>query len=210
MGESNERLADSPHQANGLNGSALMVMIVKKALILTLCWTAFGIPSTLAQKPPNEYEVKSACLYNFLKYVEWPAQALPDPKGPFLLGVLGDDPFGKLLDNTVADKSIDERKIMVRRSNRLEDLKTCHLLFVSQSEKSRVKRILADLKDAGVLTVGEFDTFAHDGGMINFTRAGEKVRFEINLNAAQRSGLKISPKLLNVAKIISPPKSLVK
>lgn len=181
-----------------------MDLSFKKALGLVLCLAVFGHSSILAQKPPTEYEVKAAFLFNFLKYVEWPAKAFPEANKPWAIGVLGDDPFGGALENAVAAKTINERKITVRRAAQLEDLKECHLLFICQSEKSRAKRILTGLPGTATLTVSEFESFAEQGGMINFTMAANKVRFEINLKAAQQAGLKINFKLLNLAKIVSP------
>ena len=161
-------------------------------------------PLILAKNAPNEYEVKAACLYNFLKYVEWPAQAFAAADNPWTIGVLGEDPFGKWLEKAVGDKIVNGKKIVIRRAAQLEDVTPCQLLFLSQSEKGRVKKVLAKLQGTSILTVSECDTFAEQGGIINFLMSGEKIRFEINLNAAQRAGLKMSPKLLNVARIVSP------
>jgi hypothetical protein len=162
-----------------------MDLILRKifaaSLWIATAWTAF------AQSAPNEYEVKAACLYNFLKYVEWPAPAFAAADNPWIIGVLGEDPFGT-----------------VRRAAQLEDITPCQLLFLGRSEKGRVKKVLANLQGASTLTVSEFETFAEQWGIINFVMSGEKIRFEINLSAAQRAGLKMSPKLLDVARIVSP------
>lgn len=150
----------------------------------------------------SEYDVKAAFLFKFAQYVEWPATAFPQVDAPFCIGVLGDDPFGGALDAAVAGGTINNRKLVIKRSNRVEDLKTCQILFISKSEQAQVGPILDSLGNASILTVGEVDGFADRGGIINFFLAGNKVRFEINPEAARRKGLKINSQLLRVAKVV--------
>jgi len=172
------------------------------------CLIAFFIfAPARAQTTASEYEVKAAFLYNFIKFVEWPPKTYSDRNVPFIIGVLGDNPFsnpstGNYLDQAVAGKIINDRKIVVKYSPRLADLTHCQLLFVSKSEHGRIKDILANVKGMTILTVGETDNFSQQGGAINFVMQSEKVRFEINVGAAEKAGLKISSKLLNVAKIV--------
>ena len=165
-----------------------------------------ALPAAAARSPEKEleYKVKAAVLYNFAKFVEWPAAAFPEPRSPFNLCVLGDDPFGPSLDRTVAGESIDGRPIAVQRGARLAELKGCHLLFVSHSERERQREVLAALRDAAVLTVGDAGRFLDDGGMIDFVLEGNKVRFEVNLTAVEKSPLKISSKLLRLARVVRP------
>jgi hypothetical protein len=186
-----------------------MTKFLKILLLLLLCASAWLHPA-LAQKAASEYEVKAAFLYNFIKFVEWPQKAFADKNAPYVIGILGNsDPFFddkaliNYLDQSVNGKSINERGLMVRRAERLLGLKDCHLIFVSKSERNRVRDILNGLRGSHVLTVSEVDGFCEQGGMINFTKQGDKVRFEINPAAAEAAGLKISSKLLNVAKIVS-------
>lgn len=184
----------------------------KKAVKLISVWIAIvglAIGSANAQKAPSEYEIKAAFLYNFIKFVEWPPTAFAAKDSPIIIGVLGNDPFfdagssANYLELAIAGKSIEERKVIVRRLARTESLKECQLLFVSASEKSRLKEILDGLRGSNVLTVSETENFCELGGIINFIKQAGKVRFEINPGVAEQGQLKISSRLLNVAKIVS-------
>jgi hypothetical protein len=157
----------------------------------------------LAQTPAaTEYEIKAAFLYNFAKFVQWPPAAFADPGGPLVIGVLGDDPFGSDLDRIIEGKTANDRPLVIKRSKRLEDLRACHILFVSASESGHLAAMLNSLRTASVLTVGETDQFIPLGGVINFIDRENKVHFVINVEAAQRAGLKISSKLLKVADLV--------
>jgi len=150
----------------------------------------------------GEYLVKAAFLYNFAKFVEWPAEAFPDDSAPITLCILGQDPFGGALE-TIRGKSVKGRKLVIRQSMRVEDLEMCHMLFISSSEKDRLNRILDLVESPNVLTVGDMESFARHGGVVNLIKTGNKIKFEINVDAAREAGLKISSKLLKLAKIVS-------
>jgi hypothetical protein len=150
---------------------------------------------------PGEYEVKAAFLYNFARFVEWPA---PDGAGPFVVTVLGRDPFGSVLDDTLRGKTVDARRILVRRVSRSEDVGQSQILFICDSEKDRLPEILKSLESAPVLTVGEMSDFAERGGVIRFKVEQDRVRLEINVAAAERSRLRISSQLLKLARIVEP------
>jgi hypothetical protein len=150
---------------------------------------------------PGEYEVKAAFLYTFSQFTEWPAEAFDGPAAPLIIGVTGSDPFGHILDDAMKGESIHGRPAVIRRFQRGESLKSCHVVFVGASEKRQVPQILAELKGAHVLTISEIDRFAYFGGIVTFTMEGPRVRFEINLAAAGQARLKISSKLLKLAKI---------
>ena len=156
---------------------------------------------------PSEYGVKAAFLYNFAKFVEWPEESFKDDSSTLNLGILGVDPFGPVLD-VLKDKMVKGRKITIKRSKNMEDLKGCHMLFISASEKGNLKQILNALRDSNVLTVSEVERFANHGGIVNFIRVDNKIQFEINPEAAQRNKLKISSQLLRLARIVAtePPK----
>jgi len=164
------------------------------ALVLTVTgvWTA----RPGAQRP-REYQVKAAYLFGFGRFVEWPAPASARPA--FVICVIGDDPFGRLLDETTAGGVVKERPVEVRRIARAEDGGDCHTLFVSASEDVRLARILQVLAGRPVLTVGETPQFAQRGGMIGFSLDGSRVRFTVNLAAAQQAGLTMQSELLRVA-----------
>ena len=151
----------------------------------------------------KEYQVKAAFLFNFAQFVEWPAGVYADTNAPFCIGILGDDPFGQALEQTIQGENIGGHKMAVQRSRQVADLMNCQMIFVSKSEKSHVPEILTTLGSHPVLTVGEVPGFARSGGGINFILEGAKVRFEINPEAAQTEGLKISSQLLSLGKIVS-------
>ena len=156
---------------------------------------------------PTEYQVKATWLLNFLQFTEWPAAAFTNANTPIRIGILGDDPFGGaggILEKTVEGETINSRKLVVIRVRRVEDVKDCQLLFISKSEKPRLTEILRSLETASVLTVGETESFARSGGIINFYLDGKKVRFEINAAAARRKGIKISSQVLDLAKPVGP------
>ena len=152
--------------------------------------------------PSKEYQVKAACIFNFTKFVDWPPAAFANDTAPITIGVLGDDGFGPLLDQLIAGETVHNRKLIVKRSKQLDDLKTCQVLWIGKSEQSRVPQILASLGDASILTVSEIQGFAAAGGIINFYLDDNKVHFEINPDAAKRRGINISPKLLALARIV--------
>jgi hypothetical protein len=149
----------------------------------------------------GENLVKAAFLYNFAKFVEWPDDVFPDAQAPFVLCVLGEDPFGSALE-IMEQKTIKDRKFLIKRTENIEELKKCHMLFVSRSESKYLNRILTQLKDSNILTVSDIEDFAERGGMIGLLKIKKKIRFEIAVNNAKQHGLKISSKLLNLAKIV--------
>jgi hypothetical protein len=163
--------------------------------------TMFDISAETKASP--EYLIKAAFLFNFAKFVEWPAASFKDDLSPINLCILGTDPFGPALD-TLKDKTIKGRPLKIKRANKVDDIEACHILFISASEKEILKQILYTLKNSNILTVSEIEGFAQMGGIINFIIVNKKVHFEINPEAAERSKLKISSQLLKLAKIVIP------
>ena len=155
-------------------------------------------------KLTREYDLKAAFLFNFTHFVEWPSEAFADDNAPIVIGILGDDPFGPVLDRIIEGETIKNRKLVVKRSRRIQDLRTCHVLFISKSEKGRIGQILTSLDGASVFTVGEVEGFARRGGITNLFLQGNKVRFEINMQVAKRKGLKISAQLLALGTVVGP------
>jgi hypothetical protein len=168
------------------------------ALVLMLMAVA-GSTGRLSAQVANEYEVKAAFLYKFASFVEWPAESA---QGLMCIAVLGQDPFGAALDQVVRGKSINGRAFSIQRFKSGQDATGCPIVFIGASEKSRVRSILDRLQGLGILTVSEIPGFCRDGGMIGFELLEQKVRFEINPEAAERARLKLSSKLLSVAKIV--------
>jgi hypothetical protein len=149
----------------------------------------------------TEYEVKAAYLYNFARFVEWPRESLGAPDAPFVVGVLGEDPFGDVLDKTMAGKRVWGHPVAVRRLDDPEDAARCHMLFVSASERDRLRTIVKAASQS-TLTVGETDEFARVGGMITFRVDERRVRFQINPARAGQARLKVSSQLLKLATIV--------
>jgi hypothetical protein len=175
-----------------------------------------------------EHEIKAAFLLNFTKFVTWPDKAFEKPESPFVIGILGQDPFGATLDKMFEGKTFKDRKIEIRRFSWPErkgpdgkpregeaapagdealralarDLKACHLLFVCSSEEPRLPELAGMLKGAPVLTVGESEDFAKRLGVIGFFIEAKKVRFQINTDAAARAQLEISSRLLRLASVV--------
>jgi hypothetical protein len=148
-----------------------------------------------------EYQVKAVFLFNFAQFVDWPAKAFPEPQAPMIIGVLGNDPFGAYLDETVRGEKVNGRQLVVQRYRRVGEIKNCHVLFISQSETDRLEQILTSLKGRNILTVGDTDDFTAHGGMIRLFNEKNKIRMGINLEAVRAANLTISAKLLRVAEL---------
>lgn len=149
----------------------------------------------------REYEIKAAYLYNFINYIDWPDSAFPAPGGTLTIGIVGQNDYGAALE-TLNGKQAKGRTLALKQITDPKELDQCQIVFISSSEKARVPEILEKLKDARVLTVSEIDGFAQQGGIINFISERNKVRFEINPDAARRLGLNISSELLKLAKVV--------
>jgi YfiR/HmsC-like len=176
---------------------AVLKRLPTACLLLAVFLAAAAQSQAISAQTASEYEVKAAFLYNFTKFVEWPETAFPDDS--FRVCVLGDDPFGKSL-KALTGQEVAGRKLQVL-SFREDIAKTeeCHVLFISRSERERLAEILSGVRNSPVLTVADSRGFLDGGGVINFVLEGSKVRFEINQEAAERTGIKISSKLLRLA-----------
>ena len=173
---------------------------------LLLIWTmshVIFIGILHAAGSPSENQLKVAYLYNFTKFVKWPEHAFANQQVPFHLCVLGQDPFGPLLD-ILSKKKVRGRALFVKRLSEPQTTTTCHLLFISSSKSSRLAGIFNTIQHKPILTVGDRPNFANQGGMVNFVREGDSLRFEINRQAAQQAKLKISSKMLQIGNVIHP------
>jgi hypothetical protein len=159
----------------------------------------FSSGPRLSAETSPEYQVKAVFLFNFAQFVDWPPKAFPEPQTPLVIGVLGEDPFGTYLDETVRGEKVKDRPLVVQRYRRVGEIKTCHVLFISRSETDRLEQILASVKGRNILTVGDAEDFALRGGMIQLVTEKNKIRMRINLEAVKAAGLTISSKLLRVA-----------
>jgi uncharacterized protein DUF4154 len=168
-------------------------------LCLLLAATA---PAASQPTIPTEYQVKAAFLYNFGRFVTWPARAFADSTAPLLVGILGEDPFGTEIDAMLRGKTLEGRPVQVQRFQELRDLGPCHILFTARSDPAFLQQLFATLRGRPVLTVGESTDFTSRGGVIRFYLEENRVRFEINVRASQRAELWISSKLLKLARIV--------
>lgn len=150
----------------------------------------------------REYIVKASFIYNFTKFIKWPEEALHSESSEFLIGVWGDDPFGNILDTLAAKKKIQGHNLVIKRFSSLDEIETCHVLFVCSSEKNHLEEVLSKLRGFPVLIVGDTPGFAKRGVGINFYIKKNKVRIEFNKRVLEKSGLKVSSQLLNVGRII--------
>jgi len=151
-----------------------------------------------------ESVVKSAYLYQFTHFVEWPGEAFDGSEAPVVICVLGEDPFGPALD-TLTKKTSQNRRLVVQRFKRIQDLDACHVLFMSASEQPRTAQVLSTLALRHVLTVSDVEGFAQAGGVIEFVHEENRIRFAVNVGAAKKAGLRISSKLLSLAMIVDQP-----
>jgi len=167
-------------------------------LILAILSPGTGAPAqAAAERKPTEYEVKAAYLYNFGKFARWPADA--PSNGSFNICILGRDPLGTTLDSIVKNETIEGKPVKVSRISEPEDAMACRIVFISDSEDRRLGSILPVLGRAPMLTVSDMPQFTSRGGMIQFVRDGERIRFEVNLQAAEPHKLTFSSELLRVA-----------
>jgi hypothetical protein len=172
-------------------------------LLAALMAAALAWPPALRAEDAlqREYEIKAAFLYNFIRYIDWPSDATVAPGGIFTIGIVGDTPVGPVF-SPLNKKQIKGCTVVVKEVSSAKDLEDCQVVFICASEKARVTQILGELKDSRALTVSEINGFAEQGGIINFFSERNKVRFEINPEAAHRLGLTISSDLLKLAKLV--------
>jgi len=169
--------------------------------LVLLAWALAPKAAAQEQDKPSDYQVKAAFLFNFGKFVEWPASAFTNARSPLVIGVLGGDPSHGDLGRVIADRQIGLRRVEVREIQSPSDWPGCQMLFMTSAlSLSQVREALKDLNGASVLTVGEADGFCEAGGMINFVIENRQVHFEINNGAALAANLKISSKLVILAR----------
>jgi len=184
-------------------------MIRKFCLLLVvfaLCFSLSMILNASAdQGTSSEHRVKAAFLYNFAKFVRWPAESFGSPEDPIILCILGVNPFGEAL-KTIKNKVVRGRPLLIRKIRETgktgaEKIKDCHILFISISETKNIPGILSAIRGRPIMTVSDMERFARHGGVIALFRMKNNIRFEINLEAARQNNLKISSRLLKLARI---------
>jgi hypothetical protein len=178
-------------------------LIRRASFLIVACWLFSNPPRALSLNEETvEYPVKLGFLYNFTKFVEWPSDSYRAPGSPLAICIVGDDPFSSVLEGELRTRTVGGHPVEVRELKSDDTLSVCHMVFVPVTEKNHAATIVSNLKGSSTLTVGETEGFAEQGGMINLTVEENKVHFEVNPLAAERAGLKISSKLLSIAKIV--------
>src|SRR5256712_2552335 len=187
----------------------LLTAVLRHYLCVCLClllalWVvcSSGVVAGAESPAPTMHQVEAAFLYNFAKFVTWPDDSFERSGSSLIIGVLGEDPFGAVLEETIRDKTVIGKKLAVKRFARIQDAVNSHILFLSSSEESHLPQILKGLERATVLTVSDMEGFAERGGMVAFTVEDQKVRFNVNVDAVERAGLKMGSQLLKLAKIV--------
>lgn len=154
-------------------------------------------------EPSQEYRVKAAFIYNFARFIEWPPNAFASADAPFVIAVVGNDPFNGALEQAVNGKAVGTRRVEIRHFDSVGKIGACQILFVPTSDDETETAIIQRVKNDHVLTIGESDNFAANGGSLRFFSQDNKIRFEINTDATDQSQLKISSKLLKLARIFT-------
>lgn len=182
------------------------VFFLRSALFVALALTV-GNEAARAQAVSHEYQIKAVFLFNFAQFNDWPTNAFTKPDAPFVIGILGSDPFGSLIDDAVRNEQANGHKLVVQRFARLEDVKNCQLLFISQSEVRHLDKIVAGLKGKPILTVSEIDNSAHRGVCVRMHMEKNKIKLRINTDSLKEAHLTMSSQLLRVAEIVSKTKN---
>jgi hypothetical protein len=177
--------------------------VKSKLTYILIALFAFGSFAAKAQKF-TEYEVKAAYIFNFSKFIKWPQNSFDNQASPYVLGIYGEDPFGPIIKKIIGNRKSNGRNWVVKYYNQPEQIKQCHILFISDVSPSELRRVMEYTEKMPILTVGdELVDFCQRGGEINFTPKNSSKRFEINNKEAKKAGLSISSKLLMLSKIIS-------
>jgi hypothetical protein len=178
-----------------------MELLRRIRLTIVTLLVAASLSSYAATGAPNEYALKSVFLYNFCRFIDWPDFVFPGPNDPLIIGVLGDDPFGPMLEEAVAGESYHGRSIRIEHYHSPREVSRCQLLFVSASENGRIPEIIGAVAGKSIVTVGESESFIERGGMIALVADHNRVRLLINPSALRAARLDASSKLLRVAEI---------
>jgi hypothetical protein len=187
-----------------VRGVSLLRVRRVSVLFMMACWLSISAYSSIPQQNEEnaEYPIKLAFLYNFTKFVEWPADSYRDANAPLAICIVGHDPFSPDLETELRTRKVGDHPVDVRPLRAADSVNACHVVFVPVTEKDHADKIMKGLQGSNTLTVGESEGFAALGGIINLVVEGNKLRFEVNPDAADRAGLKISAKLLSMAKIV--------
>jgi hypothetical protein len=172
-----------------------------RGALLLWVFLLIGLAPLHAQ-PSREYQIKAAFIFNFAQFTEWPANAFAATNAPIVIGVLGTNPFAGFLENTVQNESVRGHPLVVHHYKTVEEIQTCHILYIGQSEGRRLQHIIAKLKGKPVLTVSDIPEVANEGVAIGFVTERNHVKLQINLEALKTASLTVSSKLLRLAQIV--------
>jgi hypothetical protein len=166
--------------------------------ILGLCW----LGTALAAASPAEYQLKAVFLFNFTQFVSWPPESFADARAPFVIGVLGHDPFGRALDDAIRGERVGDRPVVIERYRTRAEMKPCQILFIDRSAAGEVEAVLRALERTGTLTVTDMEGETSPDVMIRFFTENQRIRLRINVDSARMAGLTISSKLLRPALVV--------
>lgn len=185
-------------QGRGSRGTAGFIA----AALLGVLPLRAAAPATVSA----EYQLKAVFLYNFAQFVEWPREVFAETTSPFVIGVLGENPFGSYLDDLVKGETVGGRALVIRQARKVEALADCHIIFIAGSETRDLEKILSTLQGKSALTVSDADSFTRQGGMVRFAMENGRIRLRINVDAARASHLTISSKILRPGTLATPGK----
>jgi hypothetical protein len=175
---------------------------------LFLLFLVLSIPlAPLQAQPSREYQIKAVFLFNFAQFTEWPTNAFAGPGEPIVIGVLGSNPFGDFLEDTVKNESVRGRHLLVQRYKTVEEIQTCHILYIGQSEARRLERVVAKLKGKPMLTVSDIPDAARGGVAIGLITERNHIKLQIGLAAIRSASLTVSSKLLRLGQIVKDKES---
>jgi hypothetical protein len=182
-------------------GFLRITRIVVIGILATAMVASGASPEPTQSQTKSEYALKAVFLYNFCRFIEWPKSEFASPTDPIIIAVIGEDPFGPLLEEAVRRETVRGHPIKIERLRKPESIGHCHLLFISQSEVGRMDAILAAVTGKSVVTVGETDAFLDQGGMIALTAERNRIGLHINPLLLRAANLDVSSKLLRVAQV---------
>ena len=177
---------------------------IARSSILALIAAFFVGFASIPQKRAarNETEVKAVFLFNFAQFVEWSPEVFPQADSPIVIGILGKDPFGAYLEETISGELVNGHPLTIKRFSSLKQIAPCHILHINPSRSIRIDNVLKLVRGKGILTVSDAGNFAKQGGMVQFVKDDENVKLRINLSAVKESNISISSKLLSLSEII--------
>ena len=188
----------SPHLPSSARGAVLRRWLLLPACLVVVSWCGGAWPASAVE----EYQVKAAYLFNFGQFVEWPDQSYDSPGAPFVIGVVGEDPFGQTLDELIEGESLGGHPLVIKRFRRAKDISACNILFIGRSETARLGETIKALKGGNVLTVTDIMGAERQGVIIVLFNEKNRIRMRINVAAAKASNLTISSNLLRPAEVV--------